>query len=586
MDTNNIREAVMHIETPLAPPTWALLERELLKAQSQACQAFFNHYFDERGYLLCVPRWGGNDGPDDAAENLLNWTMLHALGAPDVVLEMYKKGWDGHLRQYTEAKTVDVPMGRDGMYYKEFPVMFDWFHHGEWLSAFFLQGLSDPFDLTYLSRLKRYAGFYMGDDPQAPNYDAEHKIIRSMFNGSRGPLLRKATAVDWAGDPIEIEGRFRPGHGERDYQQMLEHFKDYNDVVGDHPLNLGATTLAYNAYAITGDTRYKDWVLDYVDAWVERTEANGSLVPTNIGLDGTIGGACDGKWYGGVYGWGFSVINPATGNIQHRPAFQNRTHYGFGNALLLTGDRRYAEVWGRMIDMVNSNSKEIDGQTMYPYSYGDEGWYNYSAEKFSHGALEVYYWSMDREDMDRVPRSGWTAFLEGEDPDYPVKALRQDFTILQERMDEVRKDEATADTRMSDDPNEINPAITENLTQLMLGGLPTGRLGYPLHCRLRYFDPNGRRAGIPEDVAALVHKMTDDQVMVTLVNIDQVEERTVIVQGGAYAEHQIVSATVADTVIPVGHSHFAVRLGPGCGGLITIKMERYANQPTLAFPWV
>ncbi len=24
---------------------------------------------------------GGNDGPDDAAENLLNWTMLHALGA-------------------------------------------------------------------------------------------------------------------------------------------------------------------------------------------------------------------------------------------------------------------------------------------------------------------------------------------------------------------------------------------------------------------------------------------------------------------------------------------------------------------------
>ena len=208
MSTVRGHGAALNVDTPMAPPPWALLERELLKAQARACEEFFEHYFDERGYMLCVPRWGGDDGPDDAAENVLNWTMLHALGAPDVVLEMYKKAWDGHLRQYTEAKTVEVPLARDGMYYKEFPVMFDWFHHGEWLSAFFLQGLSDPYDLTYLSRSKRFAGFYMNEDAQAQNYDPKHKIIRSMFNGSRGPLLRKTTGLDWAGDPIEIEGRF------------------------------------------------------------------------------------------------------------------------------------------------------------------------------------------------------------------------------------------------------------------------------------------------------------------------------------------------------------------------------------------
>ena len=39
---------------------------------------------------------------------------LHALGAPNVVLEMYKKAWEGHLRQYTLAKTTDVPFARDG----------------------------------------------------------------------------------------------------------------------------------------------------------------------------------------------------------------------------------------------------------------------------------------------------------------------------------------------------------------------------------------------------------------------------------------------------------------------------------------
>ena len=585
MATHKGRDAVIVVDTPSAPPSWALLERELIKAQTQACEEFYGHYFDERGYLLCVPRWGGDDGPDDAAENLLNWTMLHALGAPDIVLELYKMGWEGHLRQYTEAKTVEVPLARDGMYFKEFPVMFDWFHHGEWLNAFVLQGLSDPHDATYENRLRRYAGFYMNEDPMAPNYDPEHRIIRSMFNGSRGPLLRKATALDWAGDPIELEGRFRAGHGERSFQEMLDHFKDYNDVVGDHPLNLGATTLAFDAYALTGESKYRDWLLEYVDAWVERTEANDGLVPTNIGLDGTIGGACDGKWYGGVYGWGFSVVVPQTGEVAHRSSFRDRCHYGFANALLLTGDQRYVDLWRRMMDKVNSNKKEIDGETMYPHMCGDQGWYDYKTEEFSDGAEELYYWSMDREDLKRLPNTGWNAFLEGHNPDYPVDALQGDFVALRSKMEEVRRDTATADTRMSDDPNRLNPATVETLTQLMLGGLPTGRVGYPLHCRVRYFDPDRRRAGIPEDVAALVETLTADEVTLALVNINQVRERTVIVQGGAYAEHQIVSVATDDTVLPVDDTRFAVRLSPGAGSSLVIRMRRYTNQPTLAFPW-
>ena len=75
-------ETVITIDTPVAPPHWALLERELIRAQAEAIEEYYAHYFDARGYLLCVPRWGGDDGPDDAAENLLNWTLLTALGAP------------------------------------------------------------------------------------------------------------------------------------------------------------------------------------------------------------------------------------------------------------------------------------------------------------------------------------------------------------------------------------------------------------------------------------------------------------------------------------------------------------------------
>jgi hypothetical protein len=77
----------------------------------------------------------------------------------------------------------------------------------------------------------------------------------------------------------------------------------------------------------------------------------------------------------------------------------------------------------------------------------------------------------------------------------------------------------------------------------MLGGLPTGRAGFPLHCWFRYFDPERRRAGIPEDVAALVETIAADEVTLRLVNLDPVRSRTVVVQGGAYAEHQVASVT-------------------------------------------
>jgi hypothetical protein len=118
----------------------------------------------------------------------------------------------------------------------------------------------------------------------------------------------------------------------------------------------------------------------------------------------------------------------------------------------------------------------------------------------------------------------------------------------------------------------------------MLGGL-TPRHGEPLHCRVRYFDPLKRRAGIPEDVAALVEKLTDDEVTLTLVNISPVEARTVIIQGGAYAEHQLISAAIGDQVTPLDRSFATVHVAPGAGSRVVIKMKRYANQPTFVFPW-
>ena len=572
------------ISDPLTPPHWALLQRELIRANTAACEAFYERYFDERGFLLCVERWGGNDGPDDAIENLIHWPLLHALGADDSILTLYKKAWEGHLRQFTLAKTVDVPMARDGMYYKEFPVMFDWLHNSEGLTVFNLQGLSDPDNLAFQRRVRRYAGFYLNEDPGAPNYDPQHKIIRSLFNGSRGPLLRKATALDWAGDPIEVENRFEPRHGEKTYQQFLEHFQDYNDVVGDHPSNLMATALALNAYMLKQEPKYKQWILEYSDAWLERMKANGNVIPSNIGLDGTIGGQAGGKWYGGVYGWGFTVVVPQNGSLSHR----NTTHLAFEglmNAFLVSGDSRYLDAWRKQIETINAQARQINGRTVYPKMYGDDGWYHFTPEPYRQGALELYYLSMQPSDRTLVGPHPWLDFLANQQPGYPEAALARDLAGVRTMVQAFRTDPSTPDTRLADDSMRFNPAHVQSLVEQMWGGLIGGKNRLISFSRLRYFDPIARRAGIPADVAALVDELTDQTVSVQLVNVNPVDARWLVIQGGAYAEHALEQVRVGDRQLSLNQSQLTVKLEPGCGARLTFQVKRHANAPTLAFPW-
>ena len=90
-------------------------------------------------------------------------------------------------------------------------------------------------------------------------------------------------------------------------------------------------------------------------------------------------------------------------------------------------------------------------------------------------------------------------------------------------------------------------------------------IGSLLNARLRYFDPVRKRAGVPEDVGALVSEITDTKTVVTLVNLSKTEARTVIVQGGAYGEHQLQSVTVDGKTTPVNSALLTVQLAPGSG---------------------
>ena len=161
--------------------------------------------------------------------------------------------------------------------------------------------------------------------------------------------------------------------------------------------------------------------------------------------------------------------------------------------------------------------------------------------------------------------------------------------------EEVVSASTSADMRLADSALEYNPAAVLSLTQLIEGGLylqhgggarsSPSQGGQLLFCRLRYFDPMRRRAGLPQDVAALVDSWSADGLTVTLININPTQARSVIVQGGAYAEHQIVSVSDGKTTMPVNGTSFPVRLAPGAGAKLTIRMQRFANDPTLSFPW-
>ncbi len=570
------------IDTPMAAPEWARLERQVLAENVPACLEFEKKYYDDRGYLQCFIRWGADDGPDDAFENFANWPELHALGASDDIIQTCLFTWNGMLRQYTEAKTVETPITRQGMYYKDFCVQADWMHHGEALRTFNRLGLSVPTLPIYQERARRFAALYMGDDPEAPNYDPKLKLIRSMLNGSRGPMLRKATALDWVGDPFD-PAPFERGHGESTFAQFLAHYQEYGDVVGDHFLNLVATTLPTDAYLLANEAKYKRWLVDYMDAWLARMKANGGVIPSYVALDGKIGGF-ENKWWGNAYGWGFSPVNPVTGRRENRNRIP-RALVGFNDALLVTGDQKYVDAWRTMAEAINSHARSVDGRKEYPTMFGADGWYGWQRTPWNVGAVELWYWSQRADDLARVGDNGWVNFIEGTNPGYPETALRRDLASIARKVAQFRADHRPPEKLLADNMLEMNPAATAALLELMWGALPPGRDGGLLNARVRYFDPEHHRAGIPADVGALVSELGDKRAVVTLVNLNSTEARTVIVQGGAYGEHQFETVECNGKTEPVNSPDFTVRLAPGAGARLTLAMRRYTNAPTVQFPW-
>ena len=627
-------------------PAWAVMERRLIALMEESVDPFLAKYTDADGRLIWRPGpHGTRDGADDFYEAFYNWPALYLLGGSDRLLELGKRQWNATTRLLEDM----------GHIRKEYEVGYDQFHQSESYIAFYLLCMADPYDRSNRERAKRFAGFYLNEDPEAPNYDPERRIIRCVHNGSGGPRWlyeedeepRYGYAPGMAiyGLPFEdVEGidSFDDLKDPENARRMGEAMKERMGR-GDAAVNLSVCSLIANAFLLSGEAKYRDWLAEYVGAWAERAAANGGLVPDNVGLSGEVGEYVGGRWYGSMYGWtwphGFYNIGYAT------------VVAGIA-AWLATGDDRWLDLpraqvreitkLGTVMDLRESPMSLAHHWTgqfralgddarswVVPYRHGDSGWTDYQPlSPVVPAALwnarggeedralldglrdrEAYDWrtvSSFRSKEDAGHEQPWLCYLRGENPDYPERILRVAFEQVYRRLDLIRNDDTDPRENHIHWWQQLNPVTTEALVQLTLGAPQHVYNGGLLLAPLRYFDAERRRPGLPRDVAALVSAVERDRLVVRLLNLDGLVGRRVVVQAGTLGEHRVttVRASRRRSEYPgrvgaytapeleigtedyvVNEGNFAVHLPPATTIDLEIGLERGAGTPSYSFPW-
>jgi hypothetical protein len=623
----------------LEPPGWALAQRGLFDLLDEAWRRFEREYTGADGRLNYRGRLSTRDGVDDFYEVFFNWPQLYLLGGASDLLAASERHWEGVTRQLTEL----------GMLKDEYERGYDWFHQSESLLLFYFLCMAAP--ERWRERALRFADLYV--DPAHGNYDPRHRIIprphngsdphrEGIFDGDSYPWLPKEAEMygfplDW----ILPEGAARPPL-ERD-PRLGEQMR-LRMGTGDTAANLSATGLVHNALILSGEQRYRDWIAEYVGAWRERAAANGGVIPDNVAPDGTVGGLLEGRWYGGHYGWNwphgwYSVGHAAmvaalagaaaTGDDSHldlvRPALDEII--ARGKVMAYTeADSSIRSKWTVQL------AEDVSTPTLHvPYRYGDQGWFDYNPMLMGvptalwHHTASVadrariehlrsasgYDWSTVRSFRSKEEaghEEPWFAFLAGDDPQYPEKILAAAQAQVRHRLARMERyrdlDVPEADIHVW---QQSNPVVTEALVQLTWGGPQVIYNGGLQQARVRYYDATARRPGLPAKVAALVSSIDPAATVVDLVNLDPQTPRRVIVQAGAFAEHDIRAVTYTACEDPswigdlydYGHtqpavtSHsvdvsgpwLAVELPRSSTIRLTLRLDLRANQPSYRSPF-
>ncbi len=267
---------------------------------------------------------------------------------------------------------------------------------------------------------------------------------------------------------------------------------------------------------------------------------------------------------------------------------------------------------------------------LVPYRHSDRGWFDYNplmpavpgrsgttaaTPRTSAGsrtcARAGYDWRTVRPFRSKEEaghEEPWFMFLAGEHPGYPEQILAAAQAKVRHRLARGRAyrdvDIAEADIHVW---QQCNPVVTEALVQLTWGGPQVLYNGGLQQARVRYYDAERRRPGLPGSVAALVSAIDPHATVVDLVNLDPAQDRSVIVQAGAFAEHTIDEVRytacpdgswigglydyghsepfVADKRTDVGGPWLNVRLPASTRIRLTLRLGLRARPPSYATPF-
>ncbi len=598
----------LHATSTSPLPDRAIRQRQLMDVMNDAAPIYQQRYTRADGTFIWRDEWPGMDGSDDGYESYHNWPLFYTLGGSSDIHERSRFLWDAVTRQFTAY----------GQIYNEFDAYYDWMHHGESSIYFYYFGLADPNRAVDRARALRFAGLYAGDD--AINWNPELHQMRSPINGSKGPRYVNSWD-DWEThrwvlaeypvpyDDLDVPTKIREWRGEMlacadweddDVYAVILEALNTRMMRCDVPLNLTSTSLITNAFLYTGDDKYKRWVLDYLESWADRMQKNGGCCPDNVGPNGVIGETLDGNWWGGYYGWRWphglhTIIEPLT--------------IAAMNAVLLTGDMGYLDIPRGQLEFQTGLGRMENGQLMVPYRHTVDGWTSYrplAPEHINH----IWYMSQrdaDRKAIEQFPQvqttwlnvqpgsskgdnihfGPWYCYLDGRLPDYPRLILESQYAEVLRRMDEIRNDWGDPQEWDVHHWQNVNPVRTEGLIQLTCGGPQVIYHGGLLHVRVRYYDADARRPGLPEDVAALVTHFDADGATVELVNSSPLHERRVVLQAGAFGEHEFTSvlSSSADAPAQVDAKRFEVTLPAGRTVTLDCGMKRYCHTPSFEQPF-
>ena len=151
----------------IEPPEWAVLQRSLIDLMNGAVAPVMKKYVRDDGSVMwpTTAEFVGIDGLDDAYESFFNWPVFYLLGGGDHILELSHRTYDGITGQFAR---YDCGHGHP-MVVKEYEQGYDWMHQGEGNLFFYSLCLADPQHEKSRKRARRYAGFYLNEDPDAIN---------------------------------------------------------------------------------------------------------------------------------------------------------------------------------------------------------------------------------------------------------------------------------------------------------------------------------------------------------------------------------------------------------------------------------